>query len=202
MERVKGLAVVSLLAAGLLAIPAKGGPVYYTYTGDSYTTSQSPLSSSSYVSFSMWFDNPLAGNLVDFDENANASQTWSVTDQTNSLSHDNHAYWDFYISTDSSGNITAWDITVTGQDSGTAFSTAYGGLNSVADEDQSSYNVGGTDYSGYVDGSTGNPQGSWNVESTPEPWTSVMTLIGGVVLSTTIWRKRAVAYSHRRMSLN
>ena len=192
MDGVKSSAFVSLLAAGLLAIPAKGGPVYYTYTGDPYTTSQSPLSSSSYVSFSMWFDNPLAGNLVDFDENGNASQTWSVTDQTNSLSHDNNAYWDFYISTDSSGNITAWDITITGQYSGTAFSTAYGGLNSVADTDQSSYNVGGTNYSGYVNGSAGNPQGSWNVESTPEPSTSVMW-IGGVVLLMAMRRKRAVA---------
>jgi len=101
------------LAACLLALPSMASSVTYTYTGNDFETATSPYTTSDFVSGSFTLPTALGDNLVD-DDITSIISSYSFTDgvETFSSTSDPAAEETLDVSTNSTGAITAWSISL------------------------------------------------------------------------------------------
>ena len=88
------------------------GTFTYTYTGNDFTSASSPYSTSDAVRGSFIVPSPLADNLISVDISSQVS-VFSFTDGVNRITESHTGQTPrFVVSTDPSGNITSWDLTL------------------------------------------------------------------------------------------
>ena len=101
----RSLALLSLV----LGVPflCSAGTITYSYVGNNFTSVSLPFTTSESITGEMTLPDPLAANLADFMVGGVTTFSWS--DGAFTLNSAN-ARTLFMVSTDSAGNITAWNV--------------------------------------------------------------------------------------------
>ena len=153
------------LSGAFLASTAASANVILNYTGNDFTTVSGPYSTADAVTGTLTFSGPLADNLT-LVSTITPPLSFSFTDGVQTITNSSVGSMGpyFHFQTDSSGNITAWSVTViAANDSSEIFTSNYPAV--VADE--------GNLYSGEAlvgFGRDSNP-GTFSVVGVPEPIT-------------------------------
>lgn len=161
----------------------------YIYTGNAFTTAAAPYSTSDFVSVSFTFANPLLGNTT----NSNTTLiSWTITDQVDSLDSASALLTSYSFSTDASGNISSWDITVI------SFAQLFGGggptisTTSIQTDCSTASCVEdlGENNSGTHAANNFSDPGTWTL-ATAEPSTVGLGSLGGAILLFAVRRKHS-----------
>jgi hypothetical protein len=163
---------VLLLAA--LCAPGAKATVIYTYTGNDFTTVIGSYTTADFVSGSFTVSSQLAANLS---LAPITPLTFNFTDGTQVLNNSTSVSQTFDVSTDSTGDITSWDLALVILAGGDYIYTIN---NSGTIEDVGQQNFSNPDL--YTFGSNSNNAGTWI--ATPEPSTVSLTSMALLALAT------------------
>lgn len=169
-------AAVIVQAAIFAAPPASAGPVVYKYTGNDFTTVfASGYTTADKITGTITLSSALPDSLTTLTDETALVTAYSFSDGVNSFvspccDSGNQTIFDF--TTDSSGNITDWVVTLETDDNHTGDMTTQGGVTAF---DQSL--VGGV-----LGGDNNGSPGVWTLESSvspvPEPATWMLLVLG------------------------
>jgi hypothetical protein len=184
ISRIPFALVLGCVVAFAATPAAKAGTITYAYTGNDFTTTDLPYTTSDFVSASFGLGSPLSDNLDDADETS-AIVSWNISDGVDDLNAANASLAGFDVTTDGSGDITAWNFVALDLTSFVEIASVNGITNNgipIYDEALDSYSE--TENYGNA--------GTWaetTVASTPEPSTTVLVSLGGALLLIGMKRK-------------
>jgi len=174
------------ICVALLSVPAMADTTY-TYTGNDFTSADSPYTTADSVTGSFTVASPLGPNFL-YQEVDYTSYSFSDGVQT-----ETNAYFaEIYIATDGSGDITHWVVDFVDFVGLTWVSTAYSPVLTNNSDSGSDYILGQLDQ-----GSNDNDPGTWTSQTTdtppsPTPEPSPIVLLGtGIICVLTVLKRRS-----------
>jgi hypothetical protein len=168
---------IAILSLATIDAPSARAAAIYTYTGNNFTTATGPYSTSDFISVSFTLPAALGDND---DLQTITPSAFSFTDQLHTITNSNigTGSTQFLISTDSSGNITAWVISAINDLPGipvTGIDTEFTSF--ISDQaDSAQFNIFQQPGATPGEGSNMGDPGTW--EMTPEPGSSSLVLLG------------------------
>jgi hypothetical protein len=185
MRLMKLAAAVGIVQAVLFAASPASAQAVYVYTGNNFTNVFAPgYTTSNKITGTLTLSSALPSSLTTLTNEVALVTSYSFSDGVNTFTSpccDAGSQTVFDFTTDASGNILTWDVTLETNDNHTGDLTTEGGVNSF---DQSL--VGGV-----LGGSNDGSPGVWSLQSTtsavPEPATWALFLLGFGALG---WRLR------------
>ncbi len=200
-RKLLGLGVVLAFAAAQQTATAG---VVYTYTGNDFTSYDSPYTAADSLTISLTFANPL-GNSLGLTYEIGNILAWSVSDGTQTIDQTDGVLLanGGYLTTDPSGNIQYWELGFESTVTSGAVTSDWGIYGAYYPNEDVALGAAYTPtvyYPSYIPGYQGrgwnsDDPGQWSGggNGVPEPSGGVLASMGGAILLFAMWRRRWLA---------